>query len=130
VALKSSPENDGDDVEKLLDLYKSKEKSEGIINSVHNEVKKLVSYKKRKQENKYLLVDKQAERIHALYQKYQQVLRHNASSRQFTYKKLIKGLKNNEFQKIVVVTGPGVSKSAGVPDFGNPEGEFMRFLEQ
>lgn len=29
-----------------------------------------------------------------------------------------------------MVTGPGASKSAGVPDFGNPDTKFITFLEQ
>lgn len=35
----------------------------------------------------------------------------------FTYEQLIDGIKQGKFKKIVVVTGPGISVSAGVPDF-------------
>ena len=38
----------------------------------------------------------------------------------FTREALISVLKNNEFKKIVFMTGAGISVSAGIPDFRSP----------
>lgn len=38
----------------------------------------------------------------------------------FKYEDLIQGFKQNKFNKIVVMTGAGISVSAGIPDFRSP----------
>lgn len=38
----------------------------------------------------------------------------------FTYEELVQGLKENQFKKIMVMTGAGISVSAGIPDFRSP----------
>lgn len=39
---------------------------------------------------------------------------------EFTYVDLVTGLKENRFKKILVLTGAGISVSAGIPDFRSP----------
>jgi NAD-dependent histone deacetylase SIR2 len=38
-----------------------------------------------------------------------------------SYSKLVDGLRESKYQKIVVLTGAGISVSAGIPDFRSPE---------
>ena len=39
----------------------------------------------------------------------------------FTYNDLVEGLKQRKFKKILVLTGAGISVSAGIPDFRSPK---------
>ena len=38
-----------------------------------------------------------------------------------SYEKLVDGLKNGKYRKILVMTGAGISVSAGIPDFRSPK---------
>jgi len=42
-------------------------------------------------------------------------------SKEFTYEKLVEGLKAGKFKKILVLSGAGISCSAGIPDFRSPK---------
>lgn len=47
-----------------------------------------------------------------------------SEQKDFTYEMLIDGLKQGNFKKIIILTGAGISVSAGIPDYRSAGGVF------
>ena len=99
--MEESSENSS--VEDLEELLKDFNAPEEIVERELEKLKKDIAHQKGEDLKKYNLV-----------------LEENTKNR-FKYENLVEGLKEGRYKKIVIVTGAGISVSAGIPDFRSPK---------